>query len=87
MLSRAWFRDGVAELGEEELFEDYYTSEHMYRMNVIWEFREEEYEGESLHIKNALQEIKREPSNNEERTDNQRKKRQVRKFFLKDNLL
>ena len=43
MLSRAWFGDDITELDNEEVSEDYFTSEHICRVNVIRELREEEY--------------------------------------------
>ena len=45
MLSKAWFGDDVIESDNEDASEDL---EHMCRINVIWEFREEEYKGKSL---------------------------------------
>ena len=35
MLSRARFGDDIAESGNEEVSEDYFTSEHICRVNVI----------------------------------------------------
>ena len=58
MLSRARFRDDIAEFDNEEVSKDYFASEHISRVNIIREFREEEYEGESLMIGNMLEEIK-----------------------------
>ena len=42
MILRVWFKDDVAESSEGEVSEDYFTSEHMYQVNMIWEFREEQ---------------------------------------------
>ena len=50
MLSRARLRDDIAKSDNEEVSEDYFASEHICRVNVLREFREEEYEGESLMI-------------------------------------
>ena len=57
MLSRALFGDDITDSDNEEVSEDYFASEHICRVNVIREFREEEYEGESLMIGKVLQEI------------------------------
>ena len=58
MLSRAQFGDDIAESDNEEVSEDYIASKHIIcRVNLIQEFREEEYEGESLMIGKVLQEI------------------------------
>ena len=84
MLSKAWFGDDVIESDNEDASEDL---EHMCRINVIWEFREEEYEGEILLIGKALQDIKGYPRRNKGRANTQRKKRQVRKFFVNSGLL
>ena len=56
MLSRARFRDDITESDNEEVSEDYFASEHICRVSVIREFRETEYEGESLMIGKMLQE-------------------------------
>ena len=50
MLSRGWFKDDIVESDNEEVSENYFTSEHICR-----EFREAEYEGESLMIGKVLQ--------------------------------
>ena len=57
MLSRGRFGDDIAESDNEEVSENYFALEHIFRVNVIREFREEEYEGESLLIGKVLQEI------------------------------
>ena len=56
MLSRARFGDDTTDSDNEEVSEDYFASEHICRVNVFREFREEEYEGESLMIGKMLQE-------------------------------
>ena len=58
MLSRARFGDDITDFDNEEVSEDYFASEHICRVHAIQEFREEEYEGESLMIGNMLEEIK-----------------------------
>ena len=50
--------DDIGESDNEEVSEDYFASEIICRVNVVREFREEEYEGESLMIGNMLEEIK-----------------------------
>ena len=63
---------------------------HLYstcRVNVIREFREEEYEGESLMIGKELQEIEESLDNKEKRAEIRSKTWQVRKFFLKNGLI
>ena len=54
MLSRARFGDEVAESEEEEVLEDYFSSEHVHRFCAIREFREKEYGGETLRIERML---------------------------------
>ena len=41
MLSRVWF-EGAVEREEEEVLEDYFTSENIFRVCEICELREEE---------------------------------------------
>ena len=48
--SRARFGDDIGKSDNEEVSEDYFASEHICRVNVIKEFREDEYEGETLMI-------------------------------------
>ena len=69
MLSRARFRDDIAESDNKEVSEDYFASEHICRVNVIQEFREEEYEGESLMIGKVLQEIEDSSDDKEKRSE------------------
>ena len=57
MLSRARFGDDITESDNEEVSENYFTSEHICLVNIIQEFREEEYEGESLLTGKVLQRI------------------------------
>ena len=56
-------------------------------MNVIREFRGEEYEGESLMIGKMLQEIEESTNDKDRRAEIRSKKRQVRKFFLNNGLI
>ena len=79
MLSRARFGDDIAESDNEEISENYFTSKHIYRVNVIREFREGEYDGESLMIRKVLQEIEESSDNKEKRAEIRSKKRQVHK--------
>ena len=55
MLSRARFEEETMESEEEEVPEDYFTSENIFQVCEIRELREEEYEGESLQIGRMLQ--------------------------------
>ena len=87
MLSRARSIDDIAESDNEEVSENYFTSEHICRVNVIWEFREEEYKGESLLIRKMLQEIEESSDSKEKKTKIWSKKRQVQKFFLNNGLI
>ena len=87
MLSGARFGDDIAEFENEEVSKNYFASEHICRVNVIREFREEEYEGESLMIGKVLQEIEESSDDKEKRAEIRRKKRQVQKFFLKNGLI
>ena len=87
MLSRERFRDDVAESYNEEVSEDYFTSEHICRVIAIREFPEVKYEGESLLIEKLLQKIEESSKNKEKRAKIQRKKRKVRKFFLNNGLI
>ena len=87
MLSRSQFGDDIAESDNEEGSEDYFASEHICRVNIIQEFREEEYEGESLMIGKVLQEIEESTNDKGRRAEIRRKKRQVQKFFLENGLL
>jgi hypothetical protein len=48
MLSRAWFEECVPELDNEDVLEDYFSSEGVVRVNAVQEFSKEEYEEESL---------------------------------------
>ena len=72
MLSREWFRADITESDNEDFFEEYFASEH-----IIQEFREAEYEGESLLIGKVLREIEESSNNNEKRAEIRSKKRQV----------
>jgi hypothetical protein len=74
MLSRVRFGDDITESDNKEVSEEYFASEHICWVSVIREFRETEYEGESLMINIEAAEI-------------QSKKRQVRKFFLENGLI
>ena len=87
MLSRARFGDDITESDNEEVSEDYFASEHICRVNVIREFREEEYEGETLMIGKMLQEVEDSTNDKERRAEIRRKKRQVQKFFLENGLI
>ena len=87
MLSRARFGDDITESDNEEVSEDYFASEHICRVNVIREFREAEYEGESLLIRKVLQDIDESSDNKEKRAEIRSKMWQVRKFFLKNGLI
>ena len=75
MLSRARFGDDIAESDNEEVSENYFASEHICRVNVIREFREEEYEGESLLIGKVLKEIAESSANKDKRAEIRSKKR------------
>ena len=57
VITRQRFRDDIAESDNEEVSENYFTSEHICLVNIIQEFREEEYEGESLLTGKVLQRI------------------------------
>ena len=74
MLSRAQFGDDVAETDNEDVSENYFTSEH-------------KYEGASLLIGRVLQEIEESSDNMEKRAEIQRKKWQVWRFFLNNELI
>ena len=87
MLSRARFGDDITESDNEEVSEDYFASEHICRVHVIREFREEEYEGETLMIGKMLQEVEDSTNDKGRRAEIRRKKRQVQKFFLENGLL
>ena len=87
MLSRARYGDDITESDNEEVSEGYFASEHICRVDVIREFREEEYEVESLMIDKMLQEIKESSDDKEKRAEIRSKKRHVRKFFLKNGLI
>ena len=87
MLSRARFGDDITESDNEEVSEDYFASEHICRGKVIKEFREEEYEGESLMIGKMVQDIEDSTNNKERRAEIRRKKRQIQKFFLENGLI
>ena len=87
MLSRARFGDDIAESDNEEVSEDYFASEHICRVSVMREFRETEYEGESLMIGKMLQEIEDSTNDKERRAEIRRTKRQVQKFFLENGLI
>ena len=82
MLSRARFGDDITDSDNEEVSEYYFSSEHICRVNVIREFREEEYEGESLMILKVLQEIEESSDDKENTNEIRRKKRQVENFLL-----
>ena len=45
----------MVELEEEEVLEDYFASENIFGVCGICEFREEEYEGETLQFRRMLQ--------------------------------
>ena len=77
----------MSESDEEEVLEDYFALKQVRWVNTIHEFREEEYEGESLLIARALQEIRKDPGSSIERAKIWRRKRQIRKFFQRDVLL
>ena len=66
MLSRARFKDDIVKSDNEEVPGDYFTSEHICRVNVIREFQKDKYEGKSLLIEKLLKEIG-ESSNNKEK--------------------
>ena len=74
----------MAESEEEEVPEDYYASENIYRVCAVHKFREEEYEGEALRIGRMLQGEDGVPKS---RGDIRKKERQTRLFFLEDGLL
>ena len=74
-MSRARFGDDITESDNEEVSEDYFASEHICRVDVIQEFREEEYEGESLLIGKVLQEIEESSDDKEKRAEIRSKKR------------
>ena len=71
------FEDNIVELDNEEIPEDYFTSEHVCQVNIIREFRADEYKGEILLIGKVLQEIEESSDNKEKRVEIRRKKRQV----------
>ena len=77
----------TVESDNEEVSKDYFTSEHICWMNIIREFREDKYEGESLLIGKVLQEIEESLNNKEKKAEIRRKKRQVRMFFLNNGLI
>ena len=83
MLSRARFEEGAVESEEEEVPEDYFTSENIFRVCEIRELREEEYEGESLQIGRMLQGS----GNPDSGKDIRKRERQTQTFFLEDGLL
>ena len=74
MLSRARFGDDIAESDNEEVSENYFSSEHICRVSIMLEFRETEYEGESLMTRKVLQEIKESSDDKENKADIRRKK-------------
>ena len=74
MLSRARFGDDITESDNEEISEDYFASEQICRVSVLREFRETEYEGESLMIRKVLQEIEESSDDKENKADIRRKK-------------
>jgi hypothetical protein len=84
MLSRARYNDDVSDSDNEDVPQDFFTSKFTGRVDAIQEFRVEDYEGESLRIGKTIQELEQEkgqPDNKERRTETQRKKQQIRKFF------
>ena len=87
MLSRARFGDNITESDNEEVSKNYFTSGHIYQVNVIQEFREAEYVKKSLMIGKVLQEIEESSDNKEKRAEIRSKKRRVRKFFLNNGLI
>jgi hypothetical protein len=90
MLSKARYNDDVSNSDNEEVPEDFFTSEFTCRVDAIREFRVEDYEGKSLRIRKTIQAFEQEkghPDNKERRIEIQRKKQQIRKFFLNEGLL
>ena len=87
MLSRARFGDCVTESDNEDVLEDYFSSERVVRVSTIQEFREEEYEGDSLRIGRMLSELEGASNNTGGRDRSRDMKRLVHKFFLSDGLL
>jgi hypothetical protein len=90
MLSRARYNDDVSDSDNEDVPQDFFTSEFTCRVDAIREFRVEDYEGESIRIGKTIQELEQEkgqPHNKERRTEIQRTKQQIRKFFLNEGLL
>ena len=55
MLSRARFEDGFAKSEEQEVSEDYFAMEQVYKVCAVREFRKKEYEVETLWIGRMLQ--------------------------------
>jgi hypothetical protein len=77
MLSRARYNDDVSDSDNEDVPQDFFTSEFTCRVDAIREFRVEDYEGESLRIGKTIQELEQEkgqPDNKERRTEIQRNK-------------
>jgi hypothetical protein len=60
MLSRAQYNDNVANSDNEEVHEDFFTSEFICRVGVIQEFRVENYEDKNLMIGKTIQELEQE---------------------------
>ena len=69
MLSRERFEEDIAESDNEEVYENYFASKHICRVNVIRGFREEEYKEEILLIGKVRQEIEESSENKEKRAD------------------
>ena len=87
MLSRARFGNYITKSDNEEVSENYFTLEHICRVNIIQEFREEEYERESLMIGKVIKDIEESSDNKEKKSAIRSKKRQVWKFFLNHGLI